>query len=104
MNDVPDGESMIREFQALGVEVPPKLLSEAELEKAKHKRDSLMEDLDSVLDYGFYDYDIKFRVEGMSHEQFKEDLVALILTTRCLEYDIKVTPKFNPVRFDNQPF
>lgn len=92
------------EFQTLGVEVPRKLLSETEQEEAKHKRDSLLEQMDCVLDYGFYDYDIKFRVEGISHEQFKEELAALILGTRCLEYDIKITPKFNPVRFDNQPF
>jgi len=66
--------------------------------------DKVIEQMDAALDHGYYDYAIEFRVESAEHEGFKSALAALVAGTRCLEYDIKVTPKFNPTRFDNQPF
>jgi len=100
--DMKYSDEMIQAFESLGVEPP--LKTEAQVTEGTRKRDQVLEQMDTALDHGYYDYTIEFRVENAEHEGFKYALAALVAGTRCLEYDIKVTPKFNPIRFDNQPF
>lgn len=67
--------------------------------------DQILSSLLCVLEGGYYDYDIKLRVNGgATNDAFRAELAQLIARTRGIEYDVKCEAKFNPVRTDNQPF
>lgn len=53
---------------------------------------------------GWFDYTIEVRVDGeYKNAQFQEALAAALAQVNA-EYDIKFEAKYNPIRFDNQPF